>query len=176
MFVALTGTPGVGKTTVARILRGRGYDVLDLNQLAEEKNFITGYDEKRDSNIVDVEELDDYIRSHNTKKDLIIEGHLSHLLSVESAIILRCDPIVLGERLKAKGWQENKIKENVAAEILDVIKIEAFEMLDKVFEIDTTRKTAEEVADSIEGIMNGKYIAPEIGWLKKYEYLLFEWS
>ena len=106
--------------------------------------------------------------------DTIIEGHLSHLLSVESAIILRCDPIVLGERLKAKDWQKEKIKENVGAEILDVIKIEAYESLEKVFEIDTSHKTAEEVADAIEDILKGDYTAPEIGWLNKYEYLLFE--
>ena len=34
--VAITGTPGTGKTTVAEILRKRGYRVFSVNELAEE--------------------------------------------------------------------------------------------------------------------------------------------
>jgi len=37
MSIALTGTPGVGKTTVSKILKKRGYDILDLNRFLKEK-------------------------------------------------------------------------------------------------------------------------------------------
>ena len=174
MLIALSGTPGVGKTKAAEILRKRGHSVMDLNHLAEENDFIVGYDEKRNSKIIDVDALDDYIHDHFAKEDFIIEGHLSHQLSVDFAVILRCDPLVLEERLGAKGWPEAKIKENVGAEILDVIKIEAFEVMDKVYEIDTTNKSSEDVADAIEGVMEGNYEEPKIDWLGKYEYLLFD--
>lgn len=174
MLIALSGTPGVGKTKAAEILRKKGHFILDLNQLAEENNFVVGYDEKRSSKIIDIEALDDYILEHFINKDYIIEGHLSHLLSVDLAVVLRCDPLVLRDRLKAKEWPDKKIKENVEAEILDVIKIEAFDILDKVYEIDTTHKSYEEVANAIEDIMEGNYEDPNIDWLNKYEYLLFD--
>jgi len=173
MLIALSGTPGVGKTKAAEILRGRGHSIVNLNQLAEEKKFVVGFDEDRDSKIIDVDALDEYIIEHFTGKDIVLEGHLSHLLSVNLAIILRCDPLVLEQRLKEKGWPQKKIKENVGAEILDVIKVEAFEVLDKVYEIDTTQRSSEEVVDTIEGIMDGNYEDPKIDWLGKYEYLLF---
>jgi adenylate kinase len=174
MLIALSGTPGVGKTKAAEILRSRGHSIVNLNQLAEEKEFVVGYDEDRDSKIIDVDALDEYIIDHFVGKDFVLEGHLSHLLSVDLAIILRCDPLVLEQRLKDKGWPQKKIKENVGAEILDVIKVEAFEVLDKVYEIDTTQRSSEEVVDTIEGITEGNYEDPKIDWLQKYEYLLFQ--
>ena len=57
---------------------------------------------------------------------------------------------------------------------MDVIKIEAFDILDKVYEINTTHKSYEEVANTIEDIMDGIYEDPKIDWLNKYEYLLFD--
>ena len=38
--VAITGTPGVGKSTVAEELKRRGYTVLSVNKLAEDFNCI----------------------------------------------------------------------------------------------------------------------------------------
>lgn len=173
MLIAITGTPGVGKTTTSHILRERGHFVLDINQMADEKDFVVGFDENRDSKIIDVERLDDFVQRHYTNDDYIFEGHLSHMLSVDVVIILRCDPLILKKRLSAKKWSDAKIKENVGAEILDVIKVEAYEMAENVYEVDTTNKTEEEVADAIEGVINGDYEEPHIDWLSRYEYLLF---
>ena len=173
MLIALSGTPGVGKTKASEILRSRGHFVINLKQLAEENEFVVGYDEKRESKIIDIEALDHHIRKRFINGNFLIEGHLSHLLSVDFVVILRCHPLVLEKRLKAKGWHEAKIRENVGAEILDVIKVEAFEVLDKVYEIDTTKKSPKEVADAIEEIIEGNYEEPHIDWLDKYDYLLF---
>ncbi len=174
MLIALSGTPGVGKTRAAEILESRGHSIVNLNQLAEEKGFVVGYDEDRDSKIIDVDALDEYILERFAGKDIILEGHLSHLLSVDLAIILRCNPLELEQRLKGKEWPQKKIKENLGAEILDVIKVEAFEVLDKVYEIDTTQRSSDDVVDTIERIIEGNYEDPKVDWLKKYEYLLFQ--
>ena len=173
MLIALTGTPGVGKTHCADVLRKRGYSVIDLNQLATSHDFIEGRDEERDSHIIDIEVLDGFIRKEYQNKDVTFEGHLSHLLSVDMAVILRCNPLVLQERLATKGWKESKIMENVQAEILDVIKIEAFEHLERVYEIDTTSRSPLEVADFFEAVISGKGVGEDIGWLEEFEYLLF---
>jgi adenylate kinase len=174
MLIALSGTPGVGKTTASQLLLAKGYKILQIEKLAEDNGFVFAIDEESNSKIIDVEGLDEFISKHFTGENNIIEGHLSHLLSVDFAIILRCDPLVLKQRLEVKGWPPKKIKENVGAEILDVIKVEAYEVLDTVYEIDTTSKTPEEVAAQIENILKGVYDEPEISWLEKYDYLLLD--
>ena len=81
MIVALSGTPGTGKTSISEVLRSKDYEVIDFNKEAFENNFLIGKDTKRDSDIVDIEELNKYIFKNYCRKEFIfIEGHLSHLL------------------------------------------------------------------------------------------------
>ena len=162
MLIGLTGTPGSGKTTSSDILIGRGYDIKDLNQIAKEHQCVVDYDKERDSREIDTEKLNRAFLREFSGKNCIIEGHLSHLLSVDMVIILRCDPLILKKRLEDKGWSQSKVKENVEAEILDVIKIEAHEEGHEIYEIDN--------------IIKGNYKGPKIDWLKKYEYLHFDLS
>lgn len=174
MLIALSGTPGCGKTTASKILENRGYCIKSIKSLSEENDCISGYDADMDSKEIDLEKLNEYVKEHLKKGEYIVEGHLSHLLSVDMVIILRCDPIVLNKRLENKGWKDRKIKENVKAEIMDVIKVEAYDEDHKVFEIDTTNKNPEEVADQVERIIKGEASDINVDWLEKYEYLLFK--
>jgi len=153
MLIALTGTPGVGKTTTAEILRKRGYKVLSVNELAEEFDCIIG--EEHGCKIVDVEELAEKVKELRNGL-VILEGHLSHLLNPDMIIVLRCNPLELKKRLESKGWSEEKVLENVEAELTDVILIEALDGSENVYEIDTTNLSAEEVADIVEMIIKGK--------------------
>jgi adenylate kinase len=57
-------------------------------------------------------------------------------------------------RLKSRGYSEEKVRENIEAEALDVILVEAFEWCKKVFEIDTTGKGIEETGQDIEKIID----------------------
>jgi adenylate kinase len=176
MLIGLTGTPGCGKTTSSLILRERGYNIKDLNRIATENNCVADYDKERDSKEIDIRKLNEFIISKFSNGDFIIEGHLSHFLSVDKVIILRCDPLILKKRLEDKKWSDSKVRENVEAEILDVIKVEAYEEDHEIFEIDSTQKTPHEVADDIESIIKGNYQCPKIDWLEKYEHLLFKLS
>lgn len=150
MKIALTGTPGTGKTMVAELLRKKGYAVEKFDEIG--KDYIIGYDRKRGCNIVDVEGVDKFFRKKKEKGVLFIEGHLSHLLSVDVVIVLRCNPYKLEEGLKEKGWNRRKIMENVEAEALDIILCQACNIHgeEKVYEIDTTGKKIDEVLKEIE--------------------------
>ncbi|WP_456327705.1 adenylate kinase family protein [Archaeoglobus sp.] len=167
MLIALTGTPGVGKSTVAEILRKRGYRVLHLNELAERFNCVI--DEEDDCKVVDVDKLAKEVRKV-VRGLTIVEGHLSHLLNPDLAIVLRCNPLLLKERLERRGWKEEKILENVEAELIDVILVEALDNVEEVYEIDTTNLTPEEVANAVEEILKGvkdKYKPGRIDWLSE---------
>ena len=57
MIVALSGTPGTGKTSVSALLQKEGYEVVSLNEIAIKKGFIEGIDKKRNSKILDINRL-----------------------------------------------------------------------------------------------------------------------
>ena len=175
MIVAISGTPGTGKTTVSNLLKNQGYSIVDLNELAVEKGFVTGIDEKRNSKIINIKGLNDYIEEYYDTHDIVfIDGHASHHLSiVDYIIILRCHPRKLKNRLKQKGWLQQKIKENIEAEALDVILCEAYELHSesKIFEIDTSNKSIISVLSSIIEIVESNFKLT-----KKYKIGKIDWS
>ena len=175
MIIAITGTPGVGKSSVADVLREDGYEVVNLFKIAKDNGFIDGTDEERHSWIVDVDRLNNYVKKNYTRDGIVfVEGHLSHCLKCANrVIILRCHPDELRKRLSLKGWSDEKIKENLEAEILDVILVEAADIhpFKNIFEIDTTSKSLEEVMLSFNEIINNNF-----KHMKKYNIGNIDWS
>jgi len=163
MLVALTGTPGTGKSTVAAELARRGYTVVLLDRFAEEHKLISGFDAARGTKEVDVEALDRELRV--PAKVGFLVAHYAHRLSVNLAIVLRCHPKVLADRLRARGWPDAKVRENVEAEAIDVITQEAVARLPFVYEIDTTSSTPEATATAALDILQGKVQGREPGRL-----------
>jgi len=161
--IALTGSPGVGKSTIAKILLKRGYKVKKVEELARKYNCII--DEKDNVKVIDTEKLKKRLKCRNL---IIIEGHLSHLLNPDMVIVLRCNPLVLKRRLERRGWSVQKILENVEAELIDYILIEAINQVENVYEIDLTDLEPEKAADIIEEIIHGKtknYRPGKIDWI-----------
>ena len=175
MLVALTGTPGTGKTSVSYVLQNEGFSIVDLNKVAVEESFIVGVDKERDSKIIDLDRLNDYVKSRYKSKDVVfLVGHVSHLLKdVDKAIVLRCHPDELRRRLSEKKWVEKKIKENLEAEVLDIILCESLEVHSKrnVFEIDTTGLSTDAVASCIIEI-----VGEDFKTMEKYKIGKIDWS
>jgi adenylate kinase len=150
MIVIVTGTPGTGKTTVAKIIaRKRNLKYIDVNLMIKKFSLYDGFDEKRNCMIVDEKKLTlfliDFIRKFKKKKKskylgLIIDSHMSHYLPshyVDQCIVTKCSLPVLKSRLKKRGYSETKVRENLDAEIFDVCRIEALERGHKVRVIET---------------------------------------
>jgi adenylate kinase len=162
MIAALTGTPGVGKSTVARAMVGHRWEAIDLGALVQRKGLYEEVDEARDSKVVDPRVLSRFLQpalreARMAGKDLVLEGHLAHLVEgVEVAVVLRCHPQRLAERLRARGWSEPKVRENCMAEALDALTIEATEEVRRVVEVDTTDKTPEDVARAVDALLRGQ--------------------
>ena len=170
--VAITGTPGTGKTTVAKILAKRtGYTHLNLNKEIARRKLYSGYDHKRKSYIADMKKMTAFAKGFIAKEHaVIIDGHLSHNLPscvVDQVIILRCSPAVLKKRLEGKKWPKEKVKENVEAERIGIVAWEARKNHGSIIEIDTTRTGPEAVATKIEKALKGRPTkGKNIEWLK----------
>lgn len=166
MWLALTGTPGTGKTAVADELRERGIQVVDLNAIVKENDLIIELDEERDTAVADIDAVTRFLETEMSGvKDLVVEGHWSYKVQVTGAAILRCDPRVLKERLEDRGYSEAKVKENAEAELVDVVLVEAIEALgkDRVAELDTTNMDIASVAKAVIEVVNGDFNRYKVG-------------
>lgn len=176
MLILISGTPGVGKTTVSALLAERlNAYLIDINRLVDEKHLYTGIDEERGYKVVDLDALStemDRIIDEIDNEFIIIEGHLSHLFDKSDfVIILRANPKVLNERMKIKGWNDQKISENIEAEAIDIISYEAYHIHgDRANEIDTSNIKPEKVVDLIIDVIRGNKEFP-VGSVDFLEYL-----
>jgi broad-specificity NMP kinase/uncharacterized protein (UPF0218 family) len=158
MIVAITGTPGTGKTEIAKALaKMLGWKWFSLNELAEKGGLYEGYDRARESKIVDIKRLREEVNTlANEHANLIIESHYAHDMPADVVFVLRTEPSVLRKRMMRKGFRNEKVAENLEAEMMEVIKDEAFEAHKNAFEIDTTRKTADDAAREMEKILKSR--------------------
>lgn len=148
MIISISGSVGTGKTTVSKLLGKKlNLKVIDLNQFAKDNNLISGYDKKRDVDIIDVKKIDQKIQKLD---NVIIESHYAHDIRSDLNIILRTNPTELRKRLEKRGWKKDKIEENVLTEIMEIILSEALESGKKTIIIDTTNKNPEQVVEEIE--------------------------
>jgi adenylate kinase len=161
VLIAITGTPGTGKSSVCGELARRGYTVVDLDEVARREGLVVDRDPAREADVVDVDRLRERLRV--AAKLAFLKAHYSHLVGPSIAIVLRCRPKVLRERLETRGWPARKIRENVEAEGIDVITQEAAARVAFVFEVDTTGRTPEVSADAVLAILQGRTQGHEAG-------------
>jgi len=180
MIISITGTPGTGKTEVSAALAKKiNANSIDIGKLIDKEDIPRNWDKRRGTRIVSTIHLKKAVEKNLVKdRTNIVHGHLSHFLKSDFMFIMRCNPIELRKRLEKRGWPAEKINENIQAEILDEITIEAIESKKsgKIYEINTTGMIPEKAASLIMKIL--KYSS-----LKKYQRLLdkykpghVEWS
>ncbi len=158
--IAITGTPGTGKSTIAELIASKGGFVpIEVSELVD--GIRERYDPVQDTFEIDIDSiraalevlLDDY-RSHDRVP--IVVGHLSHLLGPDLTVVLRCDPGVLRERLVARSYSAAKVQENVEAEAIGTIIAEAMGTKAEVFEIETHEDDPDLTAQTVIGIVRGE--------------------
>lgn len=154
MIIALTGTPGTGKTSVSSYLEKAGFEVVDLTEFVKDKELGVQRDEFEVDTAKMVEALEDSYLEEG--EDVVIEGHLSHHFPSDLCIVLRCSPDELRDRLSDRDYSQQKIDENIESEILDTILIESVERQENIFELDTTSKETAETASRIKKAIKNK--------------------
>ncbi len=144
--VALTGTPGTGKSSVAAHLP----DVrsIEVGALAADWGMARGPAAHR---MVDLPAMIARARRPDAFGDVeLVVGHLAHLLPLRRAVVLRCRPDVLADRLRRahRGTAVDR-KANEVAEAVDTVALEAYGPGRRVAQIDTTGRTIPAVAREV---------------------------
>lgn len=168
MRVAVTGTPGTGKTSATDLLE-TDLDAIHLNEVIEREDLTTGRDEERDSLVADLDAVTEWL---GDRDGVLVESHLAHHLDADRVVVLRCHPETLETRLRERGESEASATENAESEALDVILSEAVDRhgLDAVYEIETTDQSPEAVAAEIDRVVAGER-EPSAGEVSYVDYL-----
>ncbi len=178
--ILITGTPCVGKTTVAVPLAGKlGACYINLTDFVKTNDLVLGKDEGRNTLIIDEEKtrkkLAETIEAaENTV--IIVDGHYaSAIVSTQYApkiFVLRRNPKELKSFMQKRGYSGNKLWENIQAEILDICLGEALQVhAGNVCEIDVTNKPVEKVVDDILDLLDKRKscLVGGIDWMSVLE-------
>jgi adenylate kinase len=152
LHVALTGTPGTGKTAVSRLLSAR-WTVREVAELARD----LGAGRRKGRVVrVDLEKLRRALDREPDRRPNVLVGHLAHLLPVDGVVVLRCHPVELDRRLtRGRRGSRATRQSNFVVEAVDLVLDEALRRRVPVWEVDTSDRAPRAVARTVERILQG---------------------
>jgi adenylate kinase len=158
--LVITGNPGVGKHTAAIELRKiLDFAVIDINDLAVKSQAFL----QMPSLEIDSKKVAAIIESKlgESQRTLIV-GHLApYVLKkewIDLTIVLRKSPYAILSTLENRKYSTEKIRENVASEILGITFYDSVQCFgkEKIAELDTTQSTPAEICENIISLLNAK--------------------
>ncbi len=144
----MTGTPGTGKTAIAKALAAStGAKLIDANALVKSKGLWSNK-AKHEANLAALKRVlvKEIKRAERSRGGFVAEGHLlcEFALPCDACVVLRCHPRELARRLEKRGYAKRKIAENVLCEILDycVVRAESAYGARRVAQVNATRRVS----------------------------------
>ncbi|GAB7343819.1 hypothetical protein MBLNU457_1788t2 [Dothideomycetes sp. NU457] len=149
--IIITGTPGVGKTThCEQLAQATGLTHLNVNKVVKERECEDGYDEELKSVIVDEDKVG--LQPDLQRGGQIIDWHACDLFPaslIDLVVVIRCDSGTLYDRLKARGYGEKKMEENMDAEIMEVLLQEARDAYDEEIVVELHSEDVDMIEENI---------------------------
>jgi adenylate kinase len=180
-IIVVTGTPGVGKTVLARLVaKQTGSQYLNLGDLVKTEKLYRRFDHSAQSYIIDEKPLRKsllkFFLAHR-RGGVVVETHwLGRFMPKRRgmiAIVVRLDPLILAKRLKRREWPRRKTWENVEAEFIDLSLHESLRFLGprRVYEIDATRKRPGQLLHEAMRLLSARkgWNGVKANWLQRYD-------
>lgn len=147
MRIIITGTPGTGKSLIAKKLSALlGLKLFSITALVRQRMRLGR------SHEVDLRKLAALLRFLRNEKNYVVEGHLACeiRLPADAVVVLRTRPDVLRKRMAKRRYPKRKTEDNLLAEMLDYCT----QRVERVYgrrplELDTTMRTVRSSADEL---------------------------
>ncbi len=169
--VLITGTPGVGKTSLAILLtdhlnellnnsntfHSKKFNHLNVGDLILEKKLYTEWNQEFNVPEFDEDATLDALEPLIEEGGNILDFHSAYFIPedwVNLIVLLRCDNTVLYDRLHARGYSEKKIKENIECEIMEVTADDVKENFSEQKILELHNEQNEDMLKNIEIISN----------------------
>ncbi len=133
MIIAISGSVGSGKTTIAKTLSEKlNYKLINLNELAQKYKIedikeLQTFDFDLDKLLDDLELK---LKNKEFGTDVILEGHFAHFINPEhinKLIIIGRDLKQLKQAYIERGYNEQKIKDNLEVESFNLCFYESID-------------------------------------------------
>jgi broad-specificity NMP kinase len=173
--IIIAGTPAVGKTTTVTEILSAATEGdpaiplrhLSINDLVKSRECHEGYDEELQTYIVDDDKLMDEVEKELEDGDgdggWVIDWHSVGGFAVrwvDLVVILRCEETdILFDRLSKRGYKDEKVQENMDAEIFNVIGEEAKEAWNDGQVVELRSVKVEDVEENSERV---------VSWVKQW--------
>jgi len=156
--IIITGTPGTGKSSHAQLLHEQlpELELVNILEVAKENNCITGYDEARKSQIVDEDRVVDALEDRIESGGLVIDWHVCDAFpesQIDLVVVLRASTDKVYDRLKERGYADDKIQENLDAEIMEIVLNDAREQYDEDAIVELESNEASDVQSNVDRIV-----------------------
>lgn len=133
--VVICGTPGTGKSSLVERIRPKfsHFNFINISQFAIQNECTEDYDETLDTHVIDEDKLATKlipILEKSSSINILESIHADVLPTnlINWIFVLRTDNTILFDRLKARNYNDQKISNNLEAEIFQVIQDEATEI------------------------------------------------
>mmetsp|Transcript_52119 Transcript_52119/g.153788 ORF Transcript_52119/g.153788 Transcript_52119/m.153788 type:complete len:176 (-) Transcript_52119:64-591(-) len=138
--ILVTGTPGVGKTTLCEaIAEATKLRHLEVSKIVREEKLYKEWDDEMDCSIFDDDMVGDWLDNALEDGGCIVDFHSSACMDNEwfdLAVVLRADTETLYGRLEKRHYPTEKIQGNVEAEIFQTCLDEARELFEESPEVE----------------------------------------
>lgn len=162
--ILITGTPGVGKTSLARLLEDQLNDefpgkftLVQVSKLVVDQKLYRKWNEEFNVPEFDEDMLCDALEQSMYSGGQIIDFHSCSFFPrswFQAIVLLRANNTQIFDRLTERGYAERKIRENVEAEIFNVVFDEVYESFDKGLVVCLESNTVEEMQRNLECVVN----------------------
>lgn len=151
--ILIAGTPGTGKSSLVQELMS-SHDIsqhihhIDVSEYVKEHSLHEGLDGELDSYVIDDDALIDHLKENVVKPrikngGIIFDYHDSDFIPpewIDRVYVLRTDNTKLYDRLKSRGYNETKLRNNLEAEIFQTILDQAKDAFTDVVELQSNTK------------------------------------
>jgi len=129
--VIITGTPGVGKTSLSILLADKlnmkfqtdKFIHVNIGNIINEQKLYTDWNQEFDVPEFDDEKVLEALEPMIKEGGKILDFHSVDFIPddlIHLVVLLRCNNTILYDRLKLRNYSEKKIRENIECEIMEV--------------------------------------------------------
>ncbi|KAG7310408.1 hypothetical protein JYU34_003183 [Plutella xylostella] len=155
--ILVTGTPGVGKSTLCKLLADRTkFTWREVSKLAEEYSCLDEYDPEYQCPFLNEDKLLDIMEGQMAKGGNIVDYHGCEFFPerwFDAVFVVRTNNTILFDRLTARGYAGKKLEDNIQCEIFETLLEEAQSSYKPEIVTELQNDTEEQLQKNVENIV-----------------------